>query len=89
MNWFRTDHIFTRTIMFFSLAYDAIYAMDDDNFAIALNGCINITLSLVATSTNPSIDHMNLVKRKGIIFQNGDQNNKCNFPMYILVRLSC
>ena len=43
-NQVRTDHIFIRTIMLFSLSYDAIDITDNDNFATALNSSVHITL---------------------------------------------
>ena len=53
---------FVSTIVSYSLAYDAADAMDNDNFATALETQIQISIVLIGMVRKPSIDPIVLAK---------------------------
>ena len=61
--------VFVRTIISYSLSYDAFDITDDDNLATALVAQIQVSIVLVGIVRKPSVEPLVLAKLWGITLQ--------------------
>ena len=56
------EPVFISTVVLYSLAYDAIDVIDDENLVTALEDKIQVRISLTGTDRKLSIEHTTLTK---------------------------